>query len=117
MDWTLSTERTAWELVAAVAIFLFCGVGASAFLKTTKIIAVFVVFENDENYRGFAILFSFGGGDALFRPDFDASRRGKADRRFDVGRFRERSATAERWRKRARKRRQRNGLDALRFVG
>ncbi|MBR4102705.1 MAG: hypothetical protein IKK39_01425 [Thermoguttaceae bacterium] len=40
MDWTLSTERTAWELVAAVAIFLFCGVGASAFLKTTKIIAV-----------------------------------------------------------------------------
>lgn len=40
MDWTLTTERTAWELAAAVAIFLFCGVGASAFLKTLKIVAV-----------------------------------------------------------------------------
>jgi len=40
MDWTLTTERTAWELAAAVAIFLFCGVGASAFLKTSKIVAV-----------------------------------------------------------------------------
>ena len=40
MDWTLTTERTAWELAAAVAIFLFCGVVASAFLKTSKIVAV-----------------------------------------------------------------------------
>ncbi|MBQ8286968.1 MAG: hypothetical protein IJZ10_11815, partial [Thermoguttaceae bacterium] len=40
MDWTLTTERTAWEVAAAVAIFLFCGVGASAFLKTSKIVAV-----------------------------------------------------------------------------
>ena len=40
MDWTLTTERTAWELAAAVAIFLFCGVGASAFLKTSKIVAI-----------------------------------------------------------------------------
>ncbi len=40
MDWTLTTDRTAWELAAAVAIFLFCGVGASAFLKTSKTVAV-----------------------------------------------------------------------------
>ncbi len=40
MDWTLTTERTAWELAAAVAIFLFCGVGAAAFLKTSKIVAI-----------------------------------------------------------------------------
>ncbi len=40
MDWTLTTERTAWELAAAVAIFLFCCVGASVFLKTSKIVAV-----------------------------------------------------------------------------
>ncbi len=39
MDWTLTTDRTAWELAAAVAIFLFCGVGASAFLKTSKMVA------------------------------------------------------------------------------
>ncbi|MBQ9128599.1 MAG: hypothetical protein IJY15_12685, partial [Thermoguttaceae bacterium] len=41
MDWTLTTDRTAWELAAAVAIFLFCGVGATAFLKTSKTVAVF----------------------------------------------------------------------------
>ena len=40
MDWTLTTERTAWELAAAVAILVGCGVGASAFLKTLKIVAV-----------------------------------------------------------------------------
>lgn len=40
MDWTLTTERTAWELAAAVAILVGCGVGASAFLKTSKIVAV-----------------------------------------------------------------------------
>lgn len=40
MDWTLTTDRTAWELAAAVAIFLFCGVGASAFLKTSKVVAI-----------------------------------------------------------------------------
>lgn len=39
MDWTLTTDRTAWELAAAVAVLLFCGVGASAFLKTSKIVA------------------------------------------------------------------------------
>ncbi len=40
MDWTLTTERTAWELAAAVAILVGCGVGASTFLKTLKIVAV-----------------------------------------------------------------------------
>ena len=40
MDWTLTTDRTAWELAAAVAIFLFCGVGAAAFLKTSKVVAI-----------------------------------------------------------------------------
>ncbi len=39
MDWTLTTDRTAWELVAAVAIFVGCGVGASAFLKKSKKVA------------------------------------------------------------------------------
>ncbi len=40
MDWTLTSERTAWELAAGVAILLFCGVGASAFLKTSKKVAI-----------------------------------------------------------------------------
>lgn len=40
MDWTLTTERTAWELAAAVAILVGCGVGASAFLKTSKTVAM-----------------------------------------------------------------------------
>ncbi|MBQ2791012.1 MAG: hypothetical protein IJE97_15355, partial [Thermoguttaceae bacterium] len=40
MDWTLTTDRTAWELAAVVAILVGCGVGASAFLKTSKIVAV-----------------------------------------------------------------------------
>ena len=40
MDWTLTTDRTACELAAAVAIFVWCGVGASAFLKMSKFVAV-----------------------------------------------------------------------------
>ena len=40
MDWTLTTDRTAWELAAAVALLLFCGVRASAFLKTSKNVAI-----------------------------------------------------------------------------
>ena len=40
MDWTLTTDRTAWEAAAAVAILLFCGVGASVFLKTSKNVAI-----------------------------------------------------------------------------
>ena len=40
MDWTLTTDRTAWELAAAVAVLVGCGVGASAFLKTSKFVAV-----------------------------------------------------------------------------
>ncbi|MBR5242635.1 MAG: hypothetical protein IKW13_00225, partial [Thermoguttaceae bacterium] len=40
MDWTLTTDRTVWELAAAVAVLVFCGVGASAFLKTSKIVAI-----------------------------------------------------------------------------
>lgn len=39
MDWTLTTERTAWELAAAVAVLVGCGVGAAAFLKTSKFVA------------------------------------------------------------------------------
>lgn len=39
MDWTLTTDRTAWELAAAVAILVGCGVGASAFLKMSKKVA------------------------------------------------------------------------------
>ncbi|MBR4833117.1 MAG: hypothetical protein IKU86_02135 [Thermoguttaceae bacterium] len=41
MDWTLTTERTAWELAAVAATLVVCGVGASAFLKTSKIVAFF----------------------------------------------------------------------------
>ena len=40
MDWTLTTDRTAWELAAAVALLLFCGVGALAFWKTSKSVAI-----------------------------------------------------------------------------
>lgn len=40
MDWTLTTDRTAWELAAAVAVFVAAGVGASAFLKTSKNVAI-----------------------------------------------------------------------------
>lgn len=40
MGWTLTTERTVWELAAAVAFLVAAGVGASAFLKTSKIVAV-----------------------------------------------------------------------------
>ena len=40
MDWTLTTDRTAWELAAAVAVFLLCGVGAAAFWKTSKSVAI-----------------------------------------------------------------------------
>lgn len=39
MDWALTTERTAWELAAAVAVLVGCGVGATAFLKTSKNVA------------------------------------------------------------------------------
>ncbi|MBQ1278045.1 MAG: hypothetical protein IIY07_05325, partial [Thermoguttaceae bacterium] len=40
MGWTLTTERTVWELAAAVAFLVAAGVGAAAFLKTSKIVAV-----------------------------------------------------------------------------
>lgn len=40
MNWTLTTDRTIWELAAVAAGVVLCGVGASAFLKTSKIVAI-----------------------------------------------------------------------------
>ena len=40
MGWALTTDRAAWELAAAVAVLVWCGVGASAFLKTSKIVSI-----------------------------------------------------------------------------
>ncbi len=40
MDWTLTTERAAWELAVVASALVVCGVGAAAFLKTSKIVAI-----------------------------------------------------------------------------